>query len=188
MNTHVLVMSRACLGDVLVMCGDCVVMFWWYVGDALVLCGWCLCSVSVMLWWCLSDVWWCRCDVLVMALWYLGDEHWWTFSDFQWVPKRKECLFDVSLLLGRMLGYFFLFERYNFAPFGTWAVYSIQVFTSETWAVYAVYFWNYIEPYALCILLNFELRTPFAFWSPGEVWAVYTFLLLKFELYNFAKW
>ena len=97
-----------CLGRVSVMCSDCVVMFWWYVGDALVLCWWCLCSVSVMLW-CLSDGWWCCGDVLVMVLWCFGDEHWWTFSEFQWVPKQKEWLLDVSLLLGSYAGLIYLF-------------------------------------------------------------------------------
>ena len=96
-------MCRWCLGRVSVMCSDCVVMFWWYVGDALVLCWWCLCSVSVMLW-CLSDGWWCCGDVFVMVLWCFGDEYWWTFSNFQWVPKQNEWLFDVSLLLGSHAG------------------------------------------------------------------------------------
>ena len=96
-------MCRWCLGRVSVMRSDCVVMFWWYVGDALVLCWWCLCSVSVMLW-CLSDGWWCCGDVFVMVLWCFGDEYWWTFSNFQWVPKQNEWLFDVSLLLGSYAG------------------------------------------------------------------------------------
>ena len=105
--SDVLVIFKWCVGDVSVMCSDCVVMFWWYVGDALVLCWWCLCSVSVMLW-CLSDGWWCCGDVFVMVLWCFGDEYWWTFSNFQWVPKQNEWLFDVSLILGSYAGLIFL--------------------------------------------------------------------------------
>ena len=104
-------MCRWCLGRVSVMCSDCVVMFWWYVGDALVLCWWCLCSVSVMLW-CLSDGWRCCGDVFVMVLWCFGDEYWWTFSNFQWVPKQNEWLFDVSLLLGSYAGLIYYDVKY----------------------------------------------------------------------------
>ena len=86
------------------MCWWCLgrvsVMSWWCVGDVSGVSRWCLCSVSVMLWRCLSDVWWCCGDVLVMVLRCFGDEYWWISSDFQWVPRQKEWLFDVSLLLG----------------------------------------------------------------------------------------
>ena len=123
-------MCRWCLGRVSVMCSDCVVMFWWYVGDALVLCWWCLCSVSVMLW-CLSDGWWCCGDVFVMVLWCFGDEYWWTFSNFQWVPKQNEWLFDVCLLLGSYAGLIF-FKRSPSWNFGdVWEAW--RRWSSWTW-------------------------------------------------------
>ena len=57
--------------------------------------------------WCLSDGWRCCGDVLVMVcdISVMNiDEH---FQFFQWVPKQKKWLFDVSLLLGSYAGLIF---------------------------------------------------------------------------------
>ena len=59
----VLVTSRACFGEISVMCVDGAVMF-------KMMSGWCLGVVSLMLQCCFFS--------LVMMFWF-SDEHWWTF-------------------------------------------------------------------------------------------------------------
>ena len=99
--SNVLVIFKWCVGDVsgvsrwcvviaLWCFGDMWVMPWFCVGDVSALCRWC-CGVSVMG----GDA-----AVIVMILWCFGDEYWWTFWDFQWVPKKKGWLFDVSFAIG----------------------------------------------------------------------------------------
>ena len=103
--SKVLVIFKWCVGDVsgvsrwcvviaLWCFGDMWVMPWFCVGDVSALCRWC-CGVSVMG----GDA-----AVIMMILWCFGDEYWWTFWDFQWVPKKRGWLFDVSLLLGSYAG------------------------------------------------------------------------------------
>ena len=97
-------MCRWCLGRVSVMCNDCVVMSWWYVGDVSALCRWCF-GVSVMGGDAAVMFSWWYCDVSVMNI----DD----IDDFQWVPKQKESLFDVSLLLGSYAGLIFLIKLWT---------------------------------------------------------------------------
>ena len=78
-----------------------------------------------------------------MVLWCFGDEYWWTFSDFQWVPKQKEWLFNVSLLLGSYAGLIIVKK---------WKVSSTLVIPTGTyrWCFVGVHLWQKIgDAYSL---------------------------------------
>ena len=106
--SNVLVIFKWCVGDVSGVSRWCVMIVLWCFGDMWLMAWFCVGDVSALCWWC--------CGVLVMGgnaaeivmiFWYFGDEYWWRFWDFQWVPKKKGWLFDVSLLFGSYVGLIF---------------------------------------------------------------------------------
>ena len=68
----VLVVSRLCLGGILVQSSRCLgcvlVVFWWYLGGVLVMSRWCLGLVLVVSWWLLGGF----CRVSVVSWWTCG--------------------------------------------------------------------------------------------------------------------
>ena len=119
----VLVTSRACFGEISVMCVDGAVMFWWWVGDGLVLCRWCFCcfgdGVLIVWWWTLmniligflskisnSDL-----NLYIVHLWanqcscdpYVDGESF-KIEKFMLSVVSRSCLRDVSVLVLRCLG------------------------------------------------------------------------------------
>ena len=156
-------MCRWCLGRVSVMCSDCVVMFWWYVGDALVLCWWCLCSVSVM---CVVSVMGGDAAVIVMILWCFGDGYWWTFywrtfRDFQWVPKKKGWLFDVSLLLGSYAGLILVLSR--------WCPGHVSVVSRSCLGLVSVVSWSCLWLFLVMSRCCFGVVLLFFWWCFGDL-------------------